>query len=228
MRPAPGLLLLLISHSTTTAGVIYVNSQNYLKFAATALIVAISSSLANADIITDFTGQAVELSVENVVDGDKGFFVTLNSPASTIIGGGVEFTLNIGASGIVGFPNGLVELDFDSSGVVVASAVSQFGISGNNIAPFSFDLHITLPDADVTSVSVGGDLVRGDTSVAGLDPVVWTFENEVDTAFGNVMTFGNQDSAPVPSLDLNAVMVPEPTGLVLALSALCLVSRHRR
>lgn len=194
------------------------------KTVGTLLVAIAITTTTSATELTDFTGQTVEPSVSNVVDGSNGFFVALSTPASATIGAGAEFTLNVGASG---FATQQVELDFNANGEVIASALSQFAVGNTGFTPFSFDLNFTFPDIIVTDTTVSGDLVRGDTSVAGLDPAVWTFEHEQDSSFGNVMTFGNVGSAPVPRLDFDAD-VPEPSSLaLLALGGLMFARRRR-
>ena len=193
-----------------------------IKTACAALAALSTASTINATPITDFTSVTVDLNVSDVTTGGQGFFVNLASPASTTIGAGAEFTLNIGASG---FTTKQVLLDFDASGQVSAVALSQFAIGNTSFSSFSFDLNFSFPDALITDATVSGDLVRGDTSVAGLDPAVWTFENEQDNSFGNVMTFGSEPN--VPRLDFDAD-IPEPSTLsLLALSGVLVVRRRR-
>ncbi|MGI9432531.1 MAG: hypothetical protein ACR2PQ_09975, partial [Myxococcota bacterium] len=109
-------------------------------------------------------------------------------------------------------------------GLVSAYAISQFAIGNTNFSDFSFDVTFNLLDDHITSAISGGDLVRGDASASGIDPVVWTFVNETDNSFGNLMTFGPVGGS-IPNVQLSATDVPEPAhALLLATGALLLIA----
>lgn len=195
------------------------------QFPACAALLAASAVLpTHASEITDFTGVNVNLNIANVVNGGRGFFASPTSPPNAVIGEGPEFTFNVGASG---FATREIQLDFDANGQVAAFAETQSVYGNASFNDFSFDLVFTFPDIEITDATVSGDLVRGNTSVAGLDPAVWTFENESDPSFGKIMTIGTEGGGfRVPRLDFDAV--PEPSSLALfTLGGLALARRRK-
>ncbi len=188
------------------------------------LLVGMAGS-AGAVPIADFTGRDVSLSVTTTSSGGQGFFASLASPGVATIGAGPEFTLQLGANG---FTTRTLRVDFEGSGLVRAYADQQFAIGNTSFADFSFEVAFTIAGAALTGAVGSGDLVRGSASVAGLDPVIWTFVNEQDNAFGRIMTLGPLGGV-VPQIQLSAERVPGPAAApLLGLAGLAALALRRR
>ncbi len=187
-----------------------------------------AAGVTRAEPITDFTGLEVTVAVNVISNGGQNFSVGLITSNTAIIGEGAEFSMNAGGNGIYSYSQGTLNLDFDASGHVFLYADSQLAIGNTSFTEFSFDISFMIDGAFIRSVSTSGDLVRGSASADGLDPVVWTFVNERDNSFGQVMTFGTQIST-TPELELTADTqpIPEPAAVpVFALLSLALARRR--
>ncbi len=197
-----------------------------LLFGLALVIQTFGANRALADPITDFDGMEVFLTVDVTANGGQSFFVDLIGSNTATIGAGYEYTLNVGASGFSARP---VRIDFDNEGLVNAYADSQFAIGNTRFSDFSFDVSFSLVDAEIISAVSSGDLIRGDATASGLDPVVWTFVNESDNSFGKIMTFGPEQGT-TPKVQLSAMAVPEPSSVALIglMSTVLLCKRRRK
>lgn len=197
-----------------------------LLFVIATAILATRSDSAPADEITNFDGLQVDMAVDVTADGGQSFSVVLLGSNTATIGAGSEFTLAVGASG---FSTSSLLIDFDDQGLVNAYADSQFAIGNTNFSSFSFDVTFSLLETEITSAISSGDLVRGNVSASGVDPVVWTFVNETDNSFGNIMTFGPLGGT-TPLIQLSAAAVPEPSSAILfgLISAVLICSLRKR
>ena len=163
------------------------------------------SGAAGAAPILDFSGLEVTVSVSTTSDGGQGFVAVRNGADTATIGAGPEFTLSLGANG---FPTRNLNLDFTASGLVDLYADSQFAIGNTGFDDFGFEVAFSIAGATFDSAVANGRPVRGSASASGLDPVVWSFVNERDNAFGQLLTFAGQ-GPDTPTVQLAAQM-PEP------------------
>lgn len=183
---------------------------------------------ANAAPITSLNGTEISLAVNVASDGracpDLSCYanapygpltVSLLGADTATIGDGAEFVLFITASGIYGPSSGYLNIDVLDDGTIKAYASTQFAIGSTRMTDFSFDLTFDFsdPSIEVLTAATAGDLARGDTSVSGINPIVWTFMNERDNAFGNVMTFAPENGV-IPSVVFTAQQDVLPTSEV--------------
>lgn len=198
------------------------------------------SSAAQAALITSFTGIDVTVDVTTTSDGGGGFSATLLGSNMATIGAGAEFSIYIYGPGLYSPSDGVVDIDFLDDGTIVAVAQTQFAVGNTSISNFSFDISISFADPAVLALTAvaAGDLARGDASVSGLDPIVWSFFNEHDNSYGEVMTFNDASGSPLPSIIFTAEEmsvspseVPLPAALPMFMAGLGLcgaVARRRR
>ncbi|PQA87789.1 hypothetical protein [Hyphococcus luteus] len=180
---------------------------------------AVFYGAAKAAPITSFDGTEVSLAVNVTSDGracEPGdcyqsapygpLTVSLLGSNTATIGDGHEFTLYLTGSGIYGPSSGYLNIDLLDDGTIEASAQSGFALGSARMTDFSFDLSFAFSDPaiEVLTASTAGGLGRGSTSVSGSNPIVWTFMNENDNAFGQVMTFNAKGAGPIPSVIFTA------------------------
>ena len=215
------------------------NMRIFLSFLAAMVALCAAASAAP---LTSLNGTEIKLGVNVTSDGracpDLSCYqsapygpltVSLASADTAIIGDGPEFILYITGSGIYGPSSGYLNIDILDDGTIRAYAPTQFAVGSSRMADFSFDLTFEFsdPSIEVLTAATAGDLARGDTSVSGVNPIIWTFMNENDNSFGQVMTFG-QENGLIPSVVFTAqqdVMpptseVPLPAAAPLMLAGL--------
>lgn len=197
-----------------------------------AAIAGLCSLPAKAAPVTSFNGSEVTASFNITDDGGQGLWGGLITSNTATIGDGAEFRLSLGASG---FNTVNLNLDFFDDGQVFLYADQQLALGGTSWTDWSFEISFSFtdPTKKFLSATSFGDLVRGDASVSGTDPIVWRFDNERDNSFGRIMTFGamsnlssyacmtQQSNCIVPGLQLTAEMtsMDPPVGAEVPLPA---------
>ncbi len=197
-----------------------------------ALLIGLIHSKVNADLIDDFTGYEVSISVSTVSNGGKDFNVEVFGANSATIGPGAEFVLVLTAGDFGGGDNqNFLDIDFDQNGIVSATAHQSFyyGAFYFNQNP-SFDLNISLthPSVEVLSTTKSGIMASGSHVVNGNDPITWSFYGTSASASSYQIGFF-PTPFDVPKLELTATSIPEPVALPVFCGAVVLfIARRKR